>query len=70
MVQHQQSFQVVLYFLSIEKAKLLKIKQHRRQRSGIDTIKYHNWEETPFGKMTKTQETITPKRAKRSVLSQ
>ena len=40
-----------------------------RQRSGIDTIKHHNWPRTPRGKVTKTQENITHKRAKRPALS-
>ena len=31
-------------------------------------IKYHTWPETPYGKVTKTQENITHKRAKRSAL--
>ena len=32
-------------------------KLRSRQRSGIDTIKYHTLPETPYGKVTKTQET-------------
>ena len=32
------------------------LKSRGRQRSGIDTIKYHTWPRTPYGKMTKTQE--------------
>ena len=42
----------------------------RMQRSGIDTIKYHTLPRTPYGKVTKTQGTITHKRTKRSALSQ
>ena len=40
------------------------------QRSGIDTIKNHSRPRTPHGKVTKTQENITFKRAKRLALSQ
>ena len=36
-----------------------------RQRPGIYTIKYHTKLRTPHGKVTKTQENITYKRAKR-----
>ena len=32
-----------------------------RLRSGIDTIEYHTWHRTPYGKVTKTQENITHK---------
>ena len=42
----------------------------RRQRSAIDTIKYHTWPSTPHGNMTNTQENITYKRAKGLVHSQ
>ena len=43
----------------------------RRQKSGIDTTKYHTWPRTPHGKVTKTQKkNITYKRAKRPALSQ
>ena len=40
-----------------------------RQRSGIHTLKYHNWPRVPYGNVTKPQENITYmyKRAKRSV---
>ena len=31
------------------------LKQEKRQRSGIDTIKYHTWPRIPHGKVTKTQ---------------
>ena len=33
------------------------LKVKKGQRSGIDTIKYHTLPETPYGKVTKTQET-------------
>ena len=36
------------------------------QRSGIDAIKYPTWPWTLYGKVTKTQENITYKSAKRS----
>ena len=42
----------------------------RRQRSGIDTIRYHYWPRAHHGKVTKTQENITNKIAKRLTLSQ
>ena len=42
----------------------------QKHKSGIDTIKFHTWPSTPYGKMTKTQENSTYKRAKRSNLSQ
>ena len=34
-------------------------KYERRQRSGIDTIKYHTWPRIPHGKVAKTQLNIT-----------
>ena len=37
----------------------------RRQRSGINTIKYNPWPRAPYGKVTIAQENITYKRAKR-----
>ena len=37
----------------------------RKERSGIDTIKYHTWPTTPYWKVTKAQWNITYKRAKR-----
>ena len=33
------------------------LKVKKGQRTGFDTIKYHTWPETPYGKVTKTQET-------------
>ena len=33
----------------------------RRQRSGIDTIKYHTQPKTPYGKVTKHKKNITDK---------
>ena len=47
-----------------------KQKYTRRQRSGIDTIMYHNRPRTPYGNVTKTQGNITYKRNKMSALSQ
>ena len=38
--------------------------------SEIDNIKYHTWPRTPHGKVTKTQQNVTCKRAKRLALSQ
>ena len=46
----------------------IKIKKRKRQISGIDTI--NTQPETPYGKVTKTQENITYKRANRAALSQ
>ena len=40
------------------------------QMSGVHAIKYHTRPRIPHGKVTKTQEIITHKRAKRSSLSQ
>ena len=37
------------------------LKVTRRQRSGIDTIKYHTWPRIPHGKVTKTQLNIINK---------
>ena len=42
----------------------------QKHKSGIYTINYHTLPRTLYGKMTKTQENITYKRAKRSTLSQ
>ena len=39
---------------------------NKQQRSRIHTIKYHSRPSTPYGKVTKTQENSTYKRAKRS----
>ena len=43
---------------------LCKAKLRGRERSGIDTIKYHTWHRTPYGKVTKhkkTQHTREPR---------
>ena len=40
----------------------------KKAGSGINTIKYHTWPGTAHGKVTKTQENITDKRAKRLAL--
>ena len=37
---------------------LFKVKKSKT-KSGIDTIKYHTWPGTPYGKVTKTQEITT-----------
>ena len=48
----------------------LSAKKERRQRSEIDTIKYKTLHRTSCGNVTKTQEIITHKRAKKSVLNE
>ena len=58
-----------LAFLSILKFQGNRL-EVRRKRSGIDTIKYYTRPRPPYGKVTKTQENNTYKRAKRSSLSQ
>ena len=64
-IAKKQSFQTIFFnqYLSNEK-------KGSRQSSWIRTIKYHIWPRTPHGKVTKTQENITHKRAKRLALSQ
>ena len=41
-----------------------KVKVRKKAKSGTDIIKYHTWPNTSYGKVTKTQENITQKRAK------
>ena len=42
----------------------------KRKRSGNNTIKYHTWPRTSYGKVTKAQENTSYKRAKMPALSQ
>ena len=42
----------------------------KKARSGVNTIKYQTWPDTPYGNEEKTLESIMHKKAKTSALSQ
>ena len=58
------------HHMSLEHIGLNFSKLGRMQRSGIDSVKYHTWPSTPYGKVTKTQQNATYRRAKKTALSQ